>query len=111
VIGLITTLFRTTRAFRRRTDRSSSTSTRLCLRICFQIRFYFTRVTALLCALLLVVATVTLFSLFYDLIATEGPVVLLEAVLFPLAAEHRLQDGGDVSDGAGGELVVVRPLA
>ena len=58
----------------------------------------------------LVKSTITLFTLFNNLVTTESAVVFLEAVVFPLLHDS-VEHGADVLDGARTELVVVVPVA
>ena len=67
------------------------------------------RVAAHLGTLRLIKPAVTLLAVLHDLVPTEGAVALLEAVVL-LAVRHRVQDGADVLDRAGAELVVVVPV-
>jgi len=67
------------------------------------------RMAALLRALVLVEAAVALLSLLHNLVATERSIALLETVGFSVV-HNRVQDGGDVLNGAVGELVVVVPV-
>jgi len=67
------------------------------------------RVAALLRTLCLVKPAVTLLSVLHDLVPTESPVTLLEAVVL-LPVRHGVQHGTDVLDRAGTELVIVVPV-
>ena len=63
-------------------------------------------IATLLCTLSFIKPAVALLALLNNLVATEGSVVLLEAVVFPLV-HHCVQHRADVLDAAGAELVVV----
>lgn len=69
------------------------------------------RIATVLVALARIVAAIALLALFHNFVATEWSIVLLETVLLALAAEHRVEDSGNVVDGTVRKLVVVLPLA
>jgi len=66
--------------------------------------------TTTLGALLFIVSTVALLPLLDNLVATERPITLLKAIVFPIV-HHGIEHGADVLQAAGGELVVVLSVA
>jgi len=66
--------------------------------------------TTTLSTLLFIVSTVALLPLLDNLVATERPITLLKAIVFPIV-HHGIEHGADVLQAAGGELVVVLSVA
>lgn len=67
-------------------------------------------IATLLLTLLIIKPTVALLPFLNNLVTTEGTIVFLEAVGSPLL-RNGVQHQRDVTDRAGGELVVVEPVS
>lgn len=93
------------------TSKQSMSSTYRRIRIHLLEFVHVAWVAALLVALARVVAAVALLALLDNLVAAEGSVVLLEAVLLALVVEHGVQHRRDVVDRAVRKFVVVGALA